>query len=84
MSIAPEHLSRLRWRCRRGTQELDLLLTRFIQHRARDADIAELACFERLLAQEDRELQRWFLAYEACPDPELSGMVDAIRALPAA
>ncbi len=75
-------LARLRWRCRRGTQELDLLLMRFVSHRAESASAGELAGFERLLECEDRELQRWFLAYSPCPDPELAGLVDAIRALP--
>ncbi|MDZ4811382.1 MAG: succinate dehydrogenase assembly factor 2 [Pseudomonadota bacterium] len=84
MSITPEQLSKLRWRCRRGTQELDLLLMRFIVHRAATAETAEMLAFERLLACEDRDLQRWFLAYAACPDPDLSALVDAIRSLPAA
>lgn len=82
MAISAEHLSKLRWRCRRGTQELDLLLMRFIAQRAASAAPAEIALFERLLACEDRELQRWFLAYAPCPDLELSTLVDAIRALP--
>lgn len=82
MSITPEHLSKLRWRSRRGTQELDLLLMRYLAQRAPSADTAEIEEFERLLACEDRELQRWFLAYLPCPDPALSRLVDAIRALP--
>jgi antitoxin CptB len=83
-TIAATDVARLRWRCRRGTQELDLLLLRFVSHRLPDADAAELATFERLLDREDHELQRWFLAYADCPDPELAGLVDAIRALPVA
>jgi antitoxin CptB len=82
MPITPEHLSKLRWRCRRGTQELDLLLMRFVVHSAASASNEAIITFERLLACEDRELQRWFLAYAPCPDPELSSLVDAIRALP--
>lgn len=82
MSITPEQLSKFRWRCRRGTQELDLLLMRFIVHRAAVADAAEMLAFERLLACEDSDLQRWFLAYAVCPDPDLSALVDAIRSLP--
>jgi antitoxin CptB len=82
--IAPEHLAKLRWRSRRGTQELDLLLMRYLAQRAPSVDRAEIEDFERLLACEDRELQRWFLAYAPCPDPGLSRLVDAIRALPVA
>lgn len=82
MPASPQHLSKLRWRCRRGTQELDLLLMRFITHRGADAELEELALFERLLDCEDRDLQRWFLAYAPCADAELSDLVDAIRALP--
>jgi antitoxin CptB len=83
-AISTEHLSKLRWRSRRGTQELDLLLMRYLTQRAPSAEAGEIAEFERLLACEDRELQRWFLAYAPCPDAELSRLVDAIRALPIA
>jgi len=82
MTLVPNQLARLRWQCRRGTQELDAFLLRFMRHRAALASAAELAGFERLLACEDRDLQRWFLAYQTCPDRELGALVETIRALP--
>lgn len=83
MAIDPATLGRLRWRARRGTLEMDAMLERWLQHRADYAEAAELDAFERLLACEDHLLQRWFLAYQACPDAELATLVEAIRALPA-
>ncbi len=83
MTIAAATLGRLRWRARRGTLEMDAMLERWLQHRAELADPTELSTFERLLACEDHLLQRWFLAYQDCPDAELAALVEAIRALPA-
>lgn len=82
MTLAPNQLARLRWQCRRGTQELDAFLLRFMATRAKHASDAEMLVFERLLACEDRDLQRWFLAYAVCPDGELGDLVETIRTLP--
>lgn len=82
MMIDSAQVSRLRWRCRRGTQELDILLTRGLDQITNNSSNDEIARFEKLLACEDSELQRWFLAYETCHDPELSRLVETIRAVP--
>lgn len=49
-------LNRLRWRCRRGMLELDLILTRFLDSRLDGLDPAQLREFEHLLALEDQAL----------------------------
>jgi len=48
--------STVRWRCRRGKKELDVLLTRFLEQHLRSMNNAERAAFERLLALEDEDL----------------------------
>ena len=55
MSRQAEDLARLRWRCRRGMLELDLLLTRYLET-AGEFDVAE---FESLLEAPDVELLGW-------------------------
>jgi antitoxin CptB len=65
---------RLRWRCRRGMKELDVLLGRFFDARYRDLDAAGRAAFERLLDADDPSLYRWLTGRERAPDP-------AVRAL---
>lgn len=57
-------LSKLRWRCRRGTTELDRLLTRFLDdpiNGYEGLDVNGRADFDRLLACEDDHLIDWLV-----------------------
>ncbi len=75
-------LKRLRWRCRRGTQELDVLLRRFLDEVFPYLDRDRQAAFERLLAWEDDRLQACLLAGEGeapLMDEETAAIVTAIR-----
>ena len=47
---------RLRWRCRRGLLELDLVLTRFLDNGYADLDVRERKVFVDLLAHADTAL----------------------------
>ncbi|KAF1693350.1 hypothetical protein CSC62_13230 [Pseudoxanthomonas jiangsuensis] len=76
-------LRRIRWRCRRGMRELDQLFERWLAQAYPTASEPEHRVFLRLLDCEDDRLWRWFMGYEACPDAELSALIDRIRALPA-
>jgi len=49
-------LSRLRWRCRRGLLENDLILTRFLDARGAAITGDEIAALDRLLDLADNEL----------------------------
>jgi antitoxin CptB len=49
-------LARLKWQCRRGMKELDLLLENYLATEYLHADAAEKARFITLLALEDDEL----------------------------
>lgn len=75
-------LRRLRWRCRRGMRELDVLMIRYLDHRWLHADAAERAQFERLLETEDDRLWRWMMRREVATDPELAALVERILTLP--
>ncbi len=75
-------LQKLRWRSRRGMRELDQLMERYLARRWLEADAAERAVFDRLLACEDDRLWRWFLGYETAEDADLHAIVERIRALP--
>lgn len=48
--------STLRWRCRRGKKELDVLLGRFLDRQLTGMSAAQRAAFERLLTLEDEDL----------------------------
>ena len=49
-------LSKLRWQCRRGTKELDLLLMNYLETRYLSSSEQRQAQFIALLALEDDEL----------------------------
>ena len=73
-------LARMRWRCRRGTRELDALLTWYLDHRHRDADGGQQLGFERLLDAEDPDVWDWCMGRTPAPDPQMREVIDAIRA----
>ncbi|MFA5171130.1 MAG: succinate dehydrogenase assembly factor 2 [Sulfuriferula sp.] len=54
---------RLRWRCRRGMLELDLVLARFLQQHCARLTAQQLAEFDVLLDLPDQDL--WLLVREA-------------------
>lgn len=83
MSGEDTEFKRLRWRCRRGMRELDLLLTRYLEREWAQASEAERGVFLQLLDSEDDRLWRWFLGNETAPDAALVALVQHIRTLPA-
>jgi antitoxin CptB len=72
--------ARLRWRCRRGLLENDLILERFMDARGAEMTDDDVAGLDRLLRLSDNEL--WdMLAGRAEPDDEsLVPLVAALRA----
>ncbi|ANB03503.1 succinate dehydrogenase assembly factor 2 [Ectothiorhodospira sp. BSL-9] len=72
-------LSRLRWRCRRGTKELDLMLEGFVLAQGETLCAEDLARFEQVLDQQDDDLQRWLLYGEPVEVEEVRDMVSRVR-----
>ena len=70
---------RLRWRCRRGTREMDLILDRFLTAAGDTLDEDEVRGLERLLDESDRDLLDWVAGRSAPPDAVLAALVDRIR-----
>lgn len=54
-SLDPVSLERMRWRCRRGLLELDIVLGRFIEQYA-SLDVQQQEVFDTLLDLPDTEL----------------------------
>jgi antitoxin CptB len=52
---------RLRWQCRRGMQELDLLLLRYLEQHYADAPAGDKAAFQAFLELPDPELLGYLL-----------------------
>ena len=71
-------LSRLRWRCRRGMLENDLVLTRFLDARGAAIGEDELAMLDVLLDLPDQEL--WdLIAGRVEPSTGVAPLVAALR-----
>jgi len=71
---------RLRWRCRRGTQELDRLLIGFLEQQGGQLNAGELAAFDGLLDNEDDDLVDWLINAQGEPEDETSrALVRRIR-----
>lgn len=74
-SVAPELLARLRWRCRRGMRELDVVLGRYLEHRYTTAPEHERAAFEALLEQQDPELLGYLMGRVQPADPDQANVI---------
>ena len=73
-----EH-DRIRWRCRRGLVELDLVLERFLARRFDGLDGEQRRRFDELLDQPDNDLLDLALG-RAEPAPRYRAVVDMLRA----
>ncbi len=73
-------INRLRWHCRRGMLELDVLLIPFLEGRFAALALEDQQLFERLIAEEDQDLFSWFMRSATPEDPQFKRMVDLILA----
>ena len=70
--------AKLRWACRRGMLELDVLLRPFVDEAFDALEEKDKATFQRLLTADDPDLFAWFMGHEKCKDQELAAMVETI------
>ncbi len=69
---------RLKWHCRRGMLELDLLLEPFLEDEFETLSDEEKRCFYKLIECEDQDIFVWFMQKEVPTDPELALIVKLI------
>lgn len=74
-------LAKLKWRCRRGMRELDVLLLRYLEQRYLTTSIAEQQIFQHLLELPDIELYGYFIGHELPDDGNLAAMIHTILQL---
>lgn len=75
---ASGELGRLRWRCRRGMKELDVLLLRYVEERYLEAPSDHRDTFRALLEAPDPVIYGYCLGGERPPSPLLSSLVQQI------
>jgi antitoxin CptB len=74
-------VNRLRWRCRRGMLENDLILARFLDARGDTLTDGELAALDRLLGLSDSELWDLLSGRQEPEDSAVKPVVEALRAI---
>jgi succinate dehydrogenase flavin-adding protein (antitoxin of CptAB toxin-antitoxin module) len=73
-------LNRLRWKCRRGMLELDLVLQHFLERDYAALDAPGKAAFEALLESGDEELWAMISGESASTLPACDAVIERLRA----
>lgn len=69
----------LRWACRRGMLELDVLLGNFLTEAYSKLPKNEQDLFEHFLTNNDQDLFMWLTGKEICANPDSAKMIEMIR-----
>ena len=72
-------MNRLRWRCRRGLLENDLVLERFLKEYGEQLEGERLSAFQTLLDYADEDLWSLVSGRRECRDPALGEVVGLLR-----
>jgi len=70
--------AKLRWACRRGMLELDVLLAPFVEEGYDALSEQQKADFERLLACDDPDLFAWFMGHNRSDDAAIQALIELI------
>ena len=74
--------AQLKWQCRRGMRELDMLLTKYLESDFPQADDVQKQAFRALLALPDPDLIAYLLGGQSPPDAAIANIVSQIRGCP--
>ena len=74
-----KEFARLRWKCRRGMREMDILMTRFLERGYAQMDELGQQAFERLLDAPDQDILVWLWSDVLPDDPELARLIVRMR-----
>ncbi len=78
-TVEPLERRRVRWLCRRGMKELDVVLGNFFDRHYDQLPASEQAGFVALLECHDPDIWSWILGEEDIADPRLQQIVERIR-----
>ena len=74
-----ETMARLRWQCRRGMLELDLMLQPFVEKDYPALSDTSRAAFRKLLTYPDQELLEFLMGNKIPGNREVANVTDKIR-----
>jgi antitoxin CptB len=78
---ADPEMSRLRWRCRRGMRELDVMLTRYLDQVWETASSAERGVFVELVELQDPDLFGYLVGRDTPAEESQRAVIARIRSL---
>lgn len=73
--------SQLKWRCRRGVRELDVLLTHYLAEQYDELPTDEQQAFQRLLEVQDPVIMDWIFNKYPADDKQLQGVICQLQEL---
>jgi antitoxin CptB len=76
------NLARLKWKCRRGMKELDVLLEGYLAARYAQASEAEQGAFQALLDLQDPVLFDYVIGRDRPTSEDERRVIDALRRTP--
>ena len=82
MAQANDNTARLRWRCRRGTREMDLLLLRFLEQDYPWLNSREQSLFGSLLDEADPDIYAWITGQAQPANPDYLPLIGKISPIP--
>ena len=71
--------TRLRWQCRRGMLELDLMLETFVEKRYADLPIKTKKAFHQLLKCQDQFLLDYLMGQDVPTDKDVADVAKQVR-----
>lgn len=71
--------SRLKWLCRRGMKELDLLMDGYLEEDYPNASAEDRRAFEALLEYQDPLILDLLFARTQDPDPAIQSLIERLR-----
>jgi antitoxin CptB len=74
-------LARLRWHCRRGMKELDIVLLAYLERHYDTASAQDQRIFGELLELQDPQLYAYLLGRETPADEAVAHVVNRLRAV---
>ena len=71
--------ARIKWQCRRGMLELDLILNQFIKQALDKLNESQMTAFEQLLTISDPELYCWLMGNDKPTNKDFLAVVELIQ-----
>jgi antitoxin CptB len=72
-------LSRLRWRCRRGIKEMDIVLQRFLEQTYPTLTTRQQQNFDHILDESDLDIMDWILGRSIPENRDYEDLISLFR-----